>query len=95
MNSFMVVDTPKPAPVVEPEQPVALRDSVELAMANYFSQLQDEDALNVYELVLAEVEVPLLEATMKYVRNNQTRAAQVLGLNRGTLRKKLKTYGML
>jgi Fis family transcriptional regulator, factor for inversion stimulation protein len=94
MNSFMVVDAPKPAPVEE-DKPVALRDSVEKAMNNYFSQLQDEDAVDVYELVMAEVEAPLLEATMKYVRSNQTRAAKVLGLNRGTLRKKLKTYGML
>jgi Fis family transcriptional regulator len=37
----------------------------------------------------------MLEIVLKYTRHNQTRAAQVLGLNRGTLRKKLKQYGLL
>ena len=40
-------------------------------------------------------EAPMLEVVMKYTRHNQTKAAQVLGLNRGTLRKKLKQYGLL
>jgi Fis family transcriptional regulator len=46
-------------------------------------------------MVLAEVEAPLLEEIMHYTRNNQTKASQMLGLNRGTLRKKLKQYGLL
>jgi Fis family transcriptional regulator len=46
-------------------------------------------------MVLAEVEVPLLEAVMEYTKGNQSRAAILLGLSRGTLRKKLKIYGML
>ena len=49
----------------------------------------------LYEMVLAEVEAPLLETVMRYTRDNQTKASIVLGLNRGTLRKKLKQYGML
>jgi Fis family transcriptional regulator, factor for inversion stimulation protein len=47
------------------------------------------------EMVMAEVEAPMLEIVLKYTRHNQTRASQVLGLNRGTLRKKLKQYGLL
>ena len=50
---------------------------------------------DVYQMVLAEVEAPLLEEIMRYTRNNQTKASQMLGLNRGTLRKKLKQYGLL
>ena len=46
-------------------------------------------------MVLAEVEAPLLEEIMRYTRNNQTKASRMLGLNRGTLRKKLKIYGLL
>ena len=46
-------------------------------------------------MVLAEVEAPLLEEIMAYTRNNQTKASRMLGLNRGTLRKKLKLYGLL
>ena len=43
----------------------------------------------------AEVEAPLLEEVMAYTRNNQTKASIMLGLNRGTLRKKLKQYGLI
>ena len=48
----------------------------------------------MYELVLSEIEAPMLEEVMQYTRGNQTRAANLLGINRGTLRKKLKKYGM-
>ena len=64
-------------------------------MRNYFKHLDGHDANDIYQMVLAEVEVPLLEVVLEYTRNNQSRAAEVLGLNRGTLRKKLKEYGML
>ncbi|WP_370693329.1 DNA-binding transcriptional regulator Fis [Oceanobacter sp. 4_MG-2023] len=72
-----------------------LRDSVEQALQNYFDQLDGQDVAGIYDMVLSEVEVPLLETVMKYTRDNQTKASVVLGLNRGTLRKKLKQYGML
>ncbi|PAV24616.1 Fis family transcriptional regulator [Tamilnaduibacter salinus] len=74
---------------------VTLRDSVELALKNYFEQLDGAPVTDVYQLVLSEVEAPLLEQVMTYTRNNQTRASDMLGLNRGTLRKKLKQYGLL
>ncbi len=73
----------------------SLRDCVDQAMDNYFKHLDGQDPSNVYEMVMAEVEAPMLEVVMKYTRHNQTRAAHVLGLNRGTLRKKLKQYGLL
>ncbi len=71
-----------------------LRESVETAMKNYFSQLEDEKPTDIYNLVLAEVEAPLMESVMAYTQGNQTKASLVLGLNRGTLRKKLKMYGL-
>jgi len=74
---------------------VTLRDSVEVALKNYFAQLDGTPVTEVYQLVLSEVEAPLLEQVMKYTRNNQTRASTMLGLNRGTLRKKLKQYDLL
>ncbi|ONG13090.1 Fis family transcriptional regulator [Escherichia coli] len=55
---------------------------------------QNQDVNDLYELVLAEVEQPLLDMVMQYTRGNQTRAALMMGINRGTLRKKLKKYGM-
>ncbi|HCA23950.1 MAG TPA: DNA-binding transcriptional regulator Fis [Pseudomonas sp.] len=72
-----------------------LRDSVEDALHNYFQHLEGQDVTDVYNMVLSEVEAPLLESVMNYVKGNQTRASEVLGLNRGTLRKKLKQYGLL
>ncbi len=73
----------------------SLRGYVEQAMDNYFKHLDGQDVSDVYDMVMAEVEAPMLEIVLKYTRHNQTRAAQVLGLNRGTLRKKLKQYGLL
>ena len=49
----------------------------------------------MHRLVMSEVEAPLLEAVMRYTGNNQSKASIMLGLNRGTLRTKLKHYGML
>ena len=72
-----------------------LRDSVQSRhWKNYFAQLNGQDVNDLYELVLAEVEQPLLDMVMQYTRGNQTRAALMMGINRGTLRKKLKKYGM-
>ncbi|WP_221800216.1 DNA-binding transcriptional regulator Fis [Oceanobacter mangrovi] len=81
--------------VTPAESNQTLRDSVEKALQNYFDQLDGQEVAGIYDMVLSEVEVPLLETVMKYTRDNQTKASIVLGLNRGTLRKKLKQYGML
>ncbi|MCL1078798.1 DNA-binding transcriptional regulator Fis [Parashewanella spongiae] len=75
-------------------KPQLLRDAVKRAVSNFFSQLDGQDATEVYEMVLSEVEAPLLDIIMQHTRGNQTRAANMLGINRGTLRKKLKKYGM-
>lgn len=72
-----------------------IRDCVECSMRNYFRHLDGHDATNLYEMVIAEVEAPLLRVVLEYTRDNQSRAAELLGLNRGTLRKKMKEYGML
>lgn len=76
-------------------QAQTLRDSVAIALNNYFAHLDGQEVTDVYEMVLSEVEAPLLEEVLKYTRNNQTKASILLGLNRGTLRKKLKQYGLL
>ncbi len=72
-----------------------LHDSVRQSLENYLSQLKGQSPSNLYELILAEVEEPLMKAVMEYTKSNQSRAAIILGLSRGTLRKKLKQYGML
>lgn len=72
-----------------------IRECVERCMRNYFGNLDEQSAHDIYDMVLAEVEQPLLEVVLAYTRDNQSRAAEVLGLNRGTLRKKLKQYKLL
>lgn len=72
-----------------------LHDSVRQSLENFLTQLKGQSPSNLYELILAEVEAPLMACVMEYTKNNQSRAAIVLGLSRGTLRKKLKMYGLL
>ncbi len=71
-----------------------LRSCVLDAMETYLQQLGDQMPTNVYAMVMREVEVPLLQAMLRHCRGNQSRAATMLGINRGTLRKKLKDYGL-
>ncbi|MBD3647206.1 MAG: DNA-binding transcriptional regulator Fis [Pseudomonadales bacterium] len=72
-----------------------LASSVEHAVASYLDALNDQRVTDLYELVLSQVEAPLIECVLEYTENNQSRTAAILGLNRGTLRKKLKKYKML
>lgn len=71
-----------------------LRTQVQYALEDYFRQLDGHVPCNLYKLVLQEVEYPLLETVMQYTRGNQSRAAEILGINRSTLRKKLRQYGV-
>ncbi len=72
-----------------------LKDEVRKAMRRYFNQLDQKNIpINVYELVLKEVEPPLLNSVMKFAKNNQSKAARILGINRTTLRTKLKKYNI-
>jgi Fis family transcriptional regulator len=80
-------------PMTEPRQ--TLRACVSNVLNEYFAQVDPELITGLYDMVLSEVEAPLLEAVMQKARSNQSRAAQMLGVNRGTLRKKLKQYSML
>ncbi|MEL6868157.1 MAG: DNA-binding transcriptional regulator Fis [Pseudomonadota bacterium] len=66
----------------------------ESALKDYFSKLNGTVPGDLYDLVLSEVERPLLRTVMDYAQGNQSRAAEILGINRGTLRKKLKTYSL-
>ena len=62
-----------------------LRDNVEQSLNNYFRQLDGQPVTDVYQMVLSEIEAPLFETVMAYTKDNQTKASQLLGLNRGTL----------
>ena len=73
-----------------------LKDEVRKAMKRYFNQLdQSNIPIDVYQLVLNEVEPPLLNSVMNFSNNNQSKAAKILGINRTTLRTKLKKYNIV
>jgi Fis family transcriptional regulator len=69
-----------------------LSDFTEDALRSYFKNLNGHKPANIYKLVLGEIEPPLLSSVMEYTKGNQTLASEILGLNRATLRKKLKQY---
>lgn len=69
-----------------------LADNVQRAMEAYFDDLDGHEASNLHSLFLEEVEKPFFEVVMKYTQGNITHAAKLLGLNRVTLRSRLKKY---
>lgn len=75
---------------IETDQSFA--SSIYQSLQSYFMQLDGENPANLYSMILAEVEVPLLSMVMRYTKGNKSKAAKILGLSRGTLRKKLTIY---
>ena len=73
---------------------IPLRSHTEQALDSYFTNLNGHAPGHLYDLVMREVEEPLFRAVLDYADGNQSRAADILGINRGTLRKKLKNYGI-
>ena len=71
-----------------------LSSTVRKVMKQYFKDLDGERCTGIYEMVVAAVEKPMLEVVMFQAHGNQTRAAELLGVNRNTLRKKLKQHGL-
>jgi Fis family transcriptional regulator len=67
---------------------------VRKALDGYFKDLDGEKPCAIYEMVVGCVEKPLLQVILDHAQGNQTRAAEILGLNRNTLRKKMKTHGI-
>ncbi len=67
---------------------------VRKAIGQYFSDLDGETPCAIYDMVVGCVEKPLLEVILSHAQGNQTRAAELLGINRNTLRKKMLTHGI-
>ena len=74
------------------DRKVLLSTHVKNSLERYFHDLNGEKTTDVYDMVISEVERPLLEIVMRHVKSNQCKAAEILGINRNTLRKKLKLY---
>lgn len=80
------------APDMASVNPISLQDSVNQALQQYVAKLDGQTPANLYSLVLAEVEKPLIEMVLKLTNGNQSKAAIILGISRGTLRKKMAIY---
>ena len=77
------------------DQNSGLNSIIRSSLKQFLNDLDGENPGNIYDLVMQQVEEPLLELIMQHVEGNQSKAAECLGINRGTLRKKLKTYKLI
>ena len=69
--------------------------AVRRAVEAYIADMEDQEITDLYELVLKEVEAPMLNSVLRHTGYNQSKTATMLGLSRGTLRKKLRKYRLL
>lgn len=73
----------------------SIEECVRKSLDKFFRDLDGEPAHNVFEMVMTTVEKPILEVAMEQAGGNQSVAADILGINRNTLRKKLHLHGLL
>ncbi len=73
----------------------SIQDVVHKSLVKYFNDLGELQPSNVYDMVVLSVEKPMLEVVMGRAEGNQSFAAEILGINRNTLRKKLQQHGLL
>ena len=78
--------------MVSNQERKTLRYQVGISLRRYFKELDGNKASEVYQMVMNEVEGPMLEEVMTFCNGNKSEACKILGINRGTLRKKLKRY---
>jgi Fis family transcriptional regulator len=71
-----------------------LANSVKISLDQYFKDLDGQPPHAVYDMVLSCIEKPLLEYIMQHAAGNQSKAAEILGVNRNTLRKKIQQYNI-
>ena len=88
MNAFDRTETARSGP-----RP-PLREHVANSVRRYLRDLDGCDATGLYEIALRELEIPLFQEVLRHCDGNQSRAAQMLGIHRATLRKKLRDYGL-
>ncbi|HET9679287.1 MAG TPA: DNA-binding transcriptional regulator Fis [Gammaproteobacteria bacterium] len=93
-NTAKTLSDNKIAIFQSPQETRPLRECAEDALRKYFADLNGHAPGNLYAMVLSEVEPPLLKAVMNHTEGNQSKAAGILGLNRSTLRKKLRQYDL-
>ena len=72
-----------------------IQEVVKKSLEKYFKDLGEQQPSNVYDMVVLTVELPVLEAVMARAEGNQSLAAEMLGINRNTLRKKLQQHSLI
>ena len=72
-----------------------IQEVVQRSLEEFFSDLGEQQPSNIYDMVVLTVEKPMLQAVMARADGNQSQAADMLGINRNTLRKKLQQHGLL
>ena len=82
------------SPKINLHAELPLRDHAERALSDYFTSLNGHHPTRLYNLVMREVEEPLFRTVLDFAGGNQTQAAGILGITRGTLRKKLREFGL-
>ncbi len=88
------MNTAKRASASTRSNPTPLRDHVAAAVRGYLHDLDGSDVDDLHAIVLREMEIPLFTEVLEYCDGNQSRAADMLGIHRATLRKKLRDYGI-
>jgi Fis family transcriptional regulator len=73
----------------------SIQEVVQKSLEDYFNDLGEQKPSNIYDMMVLTVEKPVLEVVMSRADGNQSHAAQMLGINRNTLRKKLQEHGLL
>jgi len=72
-----------------------IQEAISQNLEKYFRDLGEQQASNIYDMVVLAVEKPMLEIVMGRSASNQSQAAEMLGINRNTLRKKLQQHGLI
>jgi Fis family transcriptional regulator len=91
--SALASQHPEPTPALDSGVP-ALRDCVSRSMRSYLRNAGEQPAGDLYRMVMSEVEAPLLREVLRHTEGNLSRAAELLGMSRATLRKKIAEHGL-
>lgn len=83
-----------PLEEADPAVRTPLREHVAVSIRRFLGDLDGCDTEGLYEIALRELEIPLFVEVLRHCDGNQSRAAQMLGIHRATLRKKLREYGL-
>lgn len=78
-----------------PHSPPCLSNHVTQTLQTYFATLEGEVPSDVYQMVISQVERPMIEFVLRETAFNQSRSAEILGINRNTLRKKMQLYNIV